>query len=108
MPSIAAESNENIWVPVRSDHPLFGATDLTPYTVEIAITLGDPVESDWKAATWESTTKTVQGATYYLARLEIGPGGAVTLDDNATYQVHARITTPGERPVVYAGFLQAY
>jgi hypothetical protein len=109
VPAVAAESNQNIWVPVRSDHPLTGAAVLTSYPVEVAVTVGDPVTADWKTATWEATTKTIGGVAYYLARLEIGPnGGALTLAEDATYQVHARITTPGEKPVVYAGALQTY
>jgi hypothetical protein len=108
VPAIPAESNQNIWVPVRSDHPITGAADLTSYGVEVAITVGDPVALDWKPAVWEASTKTISGQVYYLARLEIGPGGALTLSEDTTYQVHARVTTPAETPVVYAGALQAY
>jgi hypothetical protein len=109
LPAVSALSNEVIWVPVRSDHPISGAAVLTSYTVEIAVTTGDPGALDWKAATWEASTKTIGGVAYYLARIEIGPnGGALTLTDGVTYQVHARVTTAGEKPVVYAGALQAY
>lgn len=110
MPNVVAhDSNENIWVRVRSEHPLTGAADLSGYPVEVAITVSDPESADWKAATWETGTETVGGKVYYLARLEIGPnGGAVTLDDNTTYQVRARVTASGEKPIVYAGSLQAF
>lgn len=109
MTTVVASSTEYIWVPVRSDHPITGPVDLSSYTVDVAFLAvgGDPQVSDWKTAAWESTTKLINGLTYYLARLKIGPAGSVTLTAGTNYTTFVRVTTGTETPVVFAGMVQA-
>lgn len=102
---VSSKSTENIWVPVRSEHPINGAVDLTPYTVDVAFTRGDPASGDWKPATWEPTTKTITGEAWYLARVKIGPAGAIELDDGP-WNVYVRVTTSDEQPVAQAGSIR--
>lgn len=108
MTTVVATSTEFLWVPVRSDHPISGAIDLSVYSVDVAAlaTGGDPVAGDWKAATWESTTKLINGLAYYLARVQIGPGGAITLTAGSMYITYARVTIGASAAVVRAGMLQ--
>jgi hypothetical protein len=103
-------SNEDVWVPIRSEHPVSGAANLSTYTVEVAVVTDDPTDTDWQPATWESSPAPgSDGLEYYWARLEIGPNaGTVTLVNDTIYRVYARITTPTNRPVVYSGTLQAH
>lgn len=109
MTTVVATSTEYIWVPVRSEHPITGVIDLTVYTVDIAIlaSSADPVAGDWKAATWESGTKLINGVAYNLARLQIGPGGSVTLAAGLSYVAYARVTIGGATAVVRSGIIQA-
>jgi hypothetical protein len=102
-------SNEDIWVPVRSEHPVTGEANLSTYGVEVAVVRDDPTEDDWHTAAWEGQTAPgTDGKPYYWARLEIGPNaGTVTLVNGTSYKVYARITTPTNKPVVYSGTLQA-
>lgn len=108
MTVVVATSTEFLWVPVRSDHPITGATDLSVYPVDIAIlaSSSDPVAGDWKSATWESSTKIINGLAYYLARVQIGPGSSITLTAGSTYITYARVTVGGVTAVVRAGMLQ--
>lgn len=99
-------SNEDIWVPLRSEHPISGVANLLPYPVEVAVTLADPQETDFHDAVWEpaGAWPGPDGLEYYWARLEIGPGSnTVTLADGQTYKVYGRVTTPSNRPVIYSG-----
>lgn len=108
MTTVVATSTEFVWVPVRSDHPITGAADLSVYLVDVAFlaTTGDPASGDWHAATWETSTKTINGLVYYLARIQVGPGSAVTLTAGSTYVTYARVTVGGATAVVRAGLLQ--
>lgn len=108
MTTVVATSTEYLWVPVRSDHPITGAIDLSVYSVDVAIlaSSADPVAGDWKSATWETSTKVINGLAYYLARLQIGPGGAITLTAGLSYITYARVTIGASAAVVRAGMLQ--
>lgn len=101
--TLVSTSTEYVWVPVRSEHPTQGAANLLAYSVDIAIIrAGDPQPDDWQPATWEADTTSIGGQAYYLAKLKIGPDGAVVLDDGA-WNVYARVTTGDQQPVVRAG-----
>lgn len=101
--TIVSTSTEYVWVPVRSDHPIDGPAVLTNYTVDLAfVTGGDPADADWQPATWEPSTKTIDGQAYYLAKLLVGPAGDIALTDGA-WNVYARVTTGDQQPVVRAG-----
>ena len=107
MTAISALSTQYIWVPIRADHPISGKINIASTQVAVAIVTDTPTVDDWTDATWESTEDTVNGVDYWLARLKVGPDGAVTLDDG-TYQVWARITTADETPVLRVGELTVY
>jgi hypothetical protein len=100
MTTIVSTSTEYVWVPVRSEHPTLGAANLLAYGVDVAfVRAGDPQTGDWQPATWEAAA-TSDG--YYLAKVKVGPAGAVTLDDGA-WNVYIRLTTGDQQPVVRAG-----
>lgn len=108
MTAIAATSTQYIWVPVRADHPISGATNLSTAIVEVAVVVGTPAPTAWKLATWESTADTVNGVSgYWLAKVKVGPAGAVTLTPG-THEVWIRLTTTDEAPVLKAGELTVY
>lgn len=79
--------------------------DPTAKTVEMAIIAGsgEPVATDWKAASWETDT-TTDPDTYY-ARIEVGPGSTVGALADGLYGVWVRITDTPEVPVRRAGTL---
>lgn len=108
MTTVVATSTEYLWVPVRSDHPITGVIDLSVYSVDVALLASstDPVAGDWKPATWETSTKILHGLAYYLARLQIGPAGAITLTAGLSYFVYVRITIGASAAVVRAGTVQ--
>jgi hypothetical protein len=110
MAVVAWLTNEDVWVPVRSQHPASGVVaNLSTYPVEVSITRDDPADADFHDATWDGTGPGEDGKTYYWARLEIGPGsGTVNLENDTTYKVYARVTTPTNRPVVYSGTVVAH
>lgn len=100
---IVSTSTEYVWVPVRSEHPTQGPANLLSYGVDVAfVRAGDPQPADWQPATWEADTATLGGQAYYLARVKVGPDGAVTLDDGS-WNVYVRLTTGDQQPVVRAG-----
>ena len=102
LPPISQKSNEVIWVPCRSEDPVSGVQNISGLTVQLAFKLNDdPDEADWLAATWRSATpwnNPEDGLDYYLAQIEIGPGGMITLT-KGFWLVWARITTGTDRPV---------
>lgn len=61
----------------------------------------DPVDNNWTAGTWFATS------TRLVARILIGPSGAVTLAPNI-YRVWVRVTATPERIVDQVGRLQVY
>lgn len=76
---IPSTSVEEIWVPVRQDHPINGETDLSVFDVDVAVvpidTEGEPAVDDWQTATWEASTWTGEdGLAYYLATVTFGTG----------------------------------
>lgn len=102
LPGLPAVSNEVVWVGARAEHPLSGVQNISTFPVEIAFTVSsNPVAGDWKPATWEVGTWTNpdDGLAYYLARLEIGPNGAITLTEG-NWLVWVRITTTTDKPVI--------
>lgn len=102
LPPISQKSNEVIWVPLRSEHPITGVQVLTALPVELAFKLDDdPETADWFPATWESTpwNNPEDGLDYYLAKLEIGPGGAFTFT-KGNWLVWARIDSGSDKPVI--------
>lgn len=106
MADISSLSNETIWQEATMTHPVAGAQDLRPYTVEMAIVaLGTgPVETDWFAAAWEAQPNS---AGEYLAYAEIGPNGLITLTAGL-YQVWLRITLAAETPVIRGDTIDIY
>lgn len=93
MARISVLSTENVWFPVRNENPLTGIVNPTTFGVAIAFTNGiNPVVTDWTTATWETGTVTIDGSTYYLARVLVGPAGYV-LSKN-TYKVFLKISLP--------------
>lgn len=71
----------------------------TSYVVKMAFkTSGEPIEADWKTASWETA-----GTTYYV-RCLVGPSGDVTLADGS-YDIWLRITGAPEIPVRTIGRL---
>ncbi|MPY93415.1 MAG: hypothetical protein GEV08_10205 [Acidimicrobiia bacterium] len=98
-------------MPIRSEHPLDGAEDITGTEVELAfVPVGQaPEEDDRHEAVWEVETKTIDGAAYYLARILVGPGGgAVSFTPTTTYDVYARVDDGTQRPTLRCGRLTIY
>ena len=79
--TLASESLEYRWFPIRAEHPDGTVETITGYTVEIGFTdnrLSTVGPTTWTAATWDSTL-TRGGDTWQLARILIGPAGSATL-----------------------------
>ena len=91
MLTIPSISREYIHIPIG------GGSMSTP--VEIAVIDDDteePTEADWhNADVWDGTT----------AKLLIGPGGTLELDDGV-YRVWVRVTATPEIPVIRSGLLE--
>ncbi|MFI6317290.1 hypothetical protein ACIBG8_07215 [Nonomuraea sp. NPDC050556] len=90
---ISSESRE--WV------PFFVGNALGSEPAEIAFTTPgvEPVESDWRAASWAG-----QNSDGAIAQVLIGPGTASALAAG-TYQGWVRVTRPDERPVLPSGLV---
>jgi hypothetical protein len=88
---IPSVSREYLHVPVT------GATGSQP--VDLAVIdegAEEPAEGDWMPADeWDGTT----------AKLLIGPGGTLELEDG-TYRVWVRVTATPEVPVIRSGLLR--
>jgi hypothetical protein len=99
---ISQKSNEIIWVSCRSEDPMSGVQNLSTLPVEVAFKLDDdPDETDWKPAIWRSTTPWVNpedGLEYYLAQVEVGPGGVIAFTAG-NWLCWARVTTGTDKPV---------
>ncbi|WP_262403454.1 hypothetical protein [Actinomadura sp. CNU-125] len=91
MLTIPSVSKEYLHIPVT------GGSVSTP--VEIAVinaSTEEPAEADWRPADeWDGTT----------AKLLIGPGGTLELEDG-TYRVWVRVTANPEIPVIRSGLLE--
>ncbi len=73
--AISSLTVTDVWYQVADTNPLGEANDPTGQTVQIAFTTGsDPEVSDWTNAAWEPDTITDDDGTWYLARVEVGPG----------------------------------
>lgn len=88
MLKIPATSKEYLDIPVAAADDV----DLSGLPVEIALIApgSDPDAGDWKTATWHDGH----------ARILIGPGGALQLEQHHTYIPWVRITATPEIPVL--------
>lgn len=96
-------STEYVRVPIAATSS--GATvDPTGDTVQMAFPVHgvDPVNADWKAASWE-TDATITPHAYY-ARCLVGPSQVVLAA--GTYDVWVKVTDNPEIPARLAGQLQ--
>lgn len=99
-------SSQPIYVPVRVEHPLTGHENLSTITPEVAITFGDPVASDYRAAivltpgTWEGP----DGEPYYIVSLNF-PADVYAA---GTYHVWVKFEVDAVEHVMRAGKLQVY
>jgi hypothetical protein len=97
--NLLATSTENVHVPVTTT--VNGApSDPTVDTVQMAFMVtGDPADSDWHPATWETVGNT------HNAICLIGPAaGGIPLAPG-TYTVYIKVTDNPEIPVKQAGYL---
>lgn len=108
MPAISRLSNETVWFPVRDTTPVGVPSNPTTLAVRLAVLSGvPPIDTDWIAAAWEATPVTIDGTSYYLARMQVGPGSAITLAVG-NYNVWIRIGNASPYSITKGQVLQVY
>ena len=94
--AMSSVSRQYVKVPVSAR--LAGVSvDLTADSVQMAFSAVDSDPSTWYVATWETDSTTTPAV--YLARILVGPGGAVTLADGV-YDIWVKVTDSPEVPVL--------
>lgn len=84
------------------------ALDADPTTLPVTMaftTGGDPQDSDWQPATWN--TGAPLGPNQYMAQCLVGPGGTITLA-KGSYRYWVKVVSTPEIPEEPAGFLTIY
>lgn len=101
-------SLETIPVRVADIDPASGAgADLSGVTVAAAMlaegSATAPADATYTAVSWNAGTKTIDGVTYYIAEVQIGPGGDITPAAVGTYVLYLKVTAIGETPILRIG-----
>lgn len=102
---ISTLSVEPLYVSFRAENPITGSFDFSTSLADIALTLDQPVDTDWLVAVVEDGTwRAADGENYHVATTVVSGSSY----NQGTYQIFLRIDDGTHTFVQRAGSVELY